>query len=136
MGMTIYGMKIYDIASAISQIDCNDWVKLQDVETIIAMVRAEYNNRECVWGEGECVPDCPSCRRIDEMLSERAVGDREGQQHMLSRCIAAVEEIENDLDSSAEWDRDYDVDPSGSTRNPRIWVREAIFALQSLEINK
>jgi len=40
MGMTIYGMKIYDIASAISQIDCNDWVKLQDVESIIAKLIA------------------------------------------------------------------------------------------------
>jgi hypothetical protein len=129
-------MKVYDTASAIYQTDCNDWVKLQDVESIIAMVRAEYDNRECVWGEGECVPECPSCRRMNEMLKERAAGDREGQREMLARCIAAVEAIENDLDSSAEWDRDYDVDPSGNTRNPRIWVREAISALQSLDIKK
>jgi hypothetical protein len=93
MGMTIYGMKIYDIASAISQIDCNDWVKLQDVESIIAMVRAEYDNRECVWGEGECVPECPSCRRMDEMLKERAAGDREGQRLMLEKCIDTLKNI-------------------------------------------
>jgi hypothetical protein len=129
-------MKVYDTASAIYQTDCNDWVKLQDVESIIAMVRAEYDNRECVWGEGECVPECPSCRRMNEMLKERAAGDREGQREMLARCIAAVEAIENDLDSSAEWDRDYDADPSGNTRNPRIWVREAISSLQSLDIKK
>jgi len=49
-------------------------------------------------------------------------------------AIAAVEAIENDFNSSAEWDRDYDVDPSGNTRNPRIWVREAISALNSLEV--
>ena len=86
-------MKIYDIASAINEIDCNEWVKLQDVETIIAMVRAEYVNRECVWGEGECVPDCPSCRRMDEMLKERAAGDREGQRLMLEKCIDTLKNI-------------------------------------------
>jgi hypothetical protein len=127
-------MKVYDTASAIYQTDCNDWVKLQDVESIIAKVRSEYVNPNCVWGEGECVPDCPSCKRMNQMLAERAAGDREGQRDMLNRCIAAVEAIENDLDSSAEWDRDYDVDPSGNTRNPRIWVREAISALNSLEV--
>jgi hypothetical protein len=127
-------MKIYDIASAISQIDCNDWVKLQDVESIIAKVRSEYVNPNCVWGEGECVPDCPSCKRMNQMLAERAAGDREGQRDMLNRCITAVEAIENDFNSSAEWDRDYDVDPSGNTRNPRIWIREAVSALNSLEV--
>ena len=123
-------MKIYDTASAIHQIDCNEWVKLQDVESIIAKVV----NPKCVWGEGECIPDCPSCKRMNEMLAERAAGDREGQRDMLNRCIAAVEEIENDLNSSAEWDRDYDVDPSGQTRSPRIWIREAVSSLRSLEV--
>jgi hypothetical protein len=123
-------MKIYDTASAIHQIDCNEWVKLQDVESIIAKIV----NLRCVWGEGECVLDCPSCKRINEMLAERAAGDREGQRDMLNRCIAAVEAIENDFNSSAEWDRDYDVDPSGETRNSRIWIREAVSALNSLEV--
>jgi len=86
-------MKVYDTASAIYQTDCNDWVKLQDVESIIAMVRAEYDNRECVWGEGECVPECPSCRRMDEMLKERAAGDREGQRLMLEKCIDTLKNI-------------------------------------------
>ena len=86
-------ISVYDTASAIYQIDCNEWVKLQDVESIIAKVKAEYDNRECVWGEGECVPDCPSCRRMDEMLKERAVGDREGQRLMLDRCIDTLKNI-------------------------------------------
>jgi hypothetical protein len=33
-------MKVYDTASAIYQIDCNEWVKLQDVESIIAKLIA------------------------------------------------------------------------------------------------
>ena len=60
---------------------------------LIAKVRAEYVNRECVWGEGECVPDCPSCRRMDEMLKERAAGDREGQRLMLEKCIDTLKNI-------------------------------------------
>lgn len=59
----------------------------------IAKVRAEYVNPKCVWGEGECVPDCPSCRRMNEMLKERAAGDREGQRFMLEKCIDILKNI-------------------------------------------
>lgn len=90
-------MKVYDTASAIHQVDCNEWVKLQDVESIIASVRAEYVNPQCVWGEGECVLACPSCNRMNELLSERAAGDREGQQHMLDRCVSALNNLEIEL---------------------------------------
>jgi hypothetical protein len=34
-------ISVYDTASAIYQIDCNEWVKLQDVESIIAKVRGK-----------------------------------------------------------------------------------------------
>jgi hypothetical protein len=37
-------ISVYDTASAIYQIDCNEWVKLQDVESIIAKVKAECIN--------------------------------------------------------------------------------------------
>lgn len=127
-------MNVYDVSSVISQIDCNEWVKLQDAKSIFAALRLEYVNTECVWGEGECVLGCPSCIRMNEMLAERTAGDREGQRDMLVRCIKAIESIEDDLNSSAEWDRDYDVDPSGRTRNARIWIREAVSALRSLEV--
>lgn len=33
---------------------------------------------ECVWGQGECVPDCPNCKRMDELIAERAAGYKEG----------------------------------------------------------
>jgi hypothetical protein len=114
-------MKVYDTASAISQIDCNDWVKLQDVESIIAKVRAEYVNPKCVWGEGECVPDCPSCKKMDEMLAERAVGDREGQRDMLNRCIVSVENLR-------------DISFSGSSTMLAPWVVLGI--LRDLEVKE
>ena len=96
-------MKIYDTASAIHQIDCNEWVKLQDVKSIIAKASLEYVNPKCVWGEGECIPDCPSCNRMDEMLKERAAGDREGQRDMLNRCIAAVEALDDGGDTDTRY---------------------------------
>lgn len=57
---------------------------------------------------------------------------RKGQQDMLVKCIAAIEAITEDMKSSTEWDRDYDVDPSGNTRNPRIWIREAINSIENI----
>jgi len=112
-------MKVYDTARANYQVDCNEWVKLKDVESIIAKVRSEYVNPECVWGEGECVPDCPSCKRMDEMLAERAAGDREGQREMLNRCITAVENLR-------------DVSLSGSSTMLAPWF--VIGILRDLEI--
>jgi hypothetical protein len=34
-------MKVYDTASAIYQIDCNEWVKLQDVEALLRSLEVE-----------------------------------------------------------------------------------------------
>jgi acyl-homoserine lactone acylase PvdQ len=59
-------------------------------------------------------------------------GYEQGQRDMLTKCITAIESIPEDMNSSAEWDRDYDVDETGKTRNPRIWVREATAALHAL----
>lgn len=54
------------------------------------------------------------------------------KREFLAKCIAAVEAIPEDPYSSAEWERDYDFDETGQTRNPRIWLREATSALRSL----
>lgn len=45
---------------------------------------------DCVWIMGECVPDCASCKRLDELLAERSAGYREGLKDMRKACIAAV----------------------------------------------
>ena len=47
-------------------------------------------------------------------------------------ALIAVYSIQDDSSSSTEWDRDYDVDPTGETRSPRIWLREAMAAIESL----
>jgi NAD-dependent dihydropyrimidine dehydrogenase PreA subunit len=36
--------------------------------------RAKYINDNCAWGEGECIPNCPSCKRMDDLYRERVAG--------------------------------------------------------------
>ena len=42
--------------------------------------RAKHVNPDCVWGEGECTPNCPSCKRMDELIGERSAGYKEGRR--------------------------------------------------------
>lgn len=56
-----------------------------------------------------------------------------GYHDGLNATEAAVAEIENDPDAQVDYDRDYTADPSGSTRNPRIWLRSAIDAIRALK---
>lgn len=46
--------------------------------------------KDCVWGQGECDPDCLNCKRLDELIAERAAGYAEG----IRASIAAVEEMD------------------------------------------
>ena len=55
-----------------------------------------------------------------------------GYDAALRDAVEAVNAAPDAIDSSAEWERDYDVDPTGQTRNPRIWVREAVAAIEAL----
>lgn len=59
-------------------------------------------------------------------------GWNEGYFQALKDALVVVYEIQDDGDSSTEWDRDYDIDPTGDTRSPRIWLREAMAAIESL----
>lgn len=47
-------------------------------------------------------------------------------------ALIAVYSVQDDSASSVGWERDYDVDPTGDTRSPRIWLREAMAAIESL----
>jgi low affinity Fe/Cu permease len=44
----------------------------------------------------------------------------------------AVVAIEQDPDAEVDYDRDYTADRSGNTRNARIWLREAVSAIEEL----
>lgn len=47
---------------------------------IITRVRAQYVNPDCAWGQGECIPNCPSCTRMNELYNERRRGYEEGRK--------------------------------------------------------
>lgn len=53
--------------------------------------RALHVNDNCVWGEGECIPDCPSCRRMDDLYAERHAGFKEA----IRDAISVVDALED-----------------------------------------
>ena len=89
------------------------------------------------WLEGCTV--CDECALIARVREDEFVyrGDintayEQGYAAALRDAVKAVNAVTDAIDSSAEWERDYDVDPTGQTRNPRIWVREAVAAIEEL----
>ena len=79
-----------------------------------------------------CVCDLIARVRLDTAARNYNNGFDDGYAAALCDAVEAVKEVEYDADSSAELERDYDVDPTGQTRNPRIWVREAVAAIEEL----
>ncbi len=63
------------------------------------MLAKVFNNPDCVWGQGECVPDCPCCKRLDELIAERGAGYKEA----VSDCITAVEMLEPETQFSGPY---------------------------------
>jgi len=45
--------------------------------------------------------------------------------------VQRVEAISDDPNSGVDWNWDYDIDPTGMTRNPRVWIREAVAAIKN-----
>ena len=70
----------------------------------------------------EHLPECPKsgCPACHE----------QGQRDALAGAVQRVEAIEYDPDSGVGWNWDYDIDPTGMTRNPLVWIREAVAAIK------
>jgi hypothetical protein len=49
----------------------------------------------------------------------------------LDAAVQRVEAIADDMNSGVDWHWDYDIDPTGMTRNPRVWIREAVAAIRN-----
>lgn len=86
----------------------------------------DHTGRELVRQTGNRCVYCDLISRVRD--DERAATLRD--------AVNAVKAQPDSLHSSAEWDRDYDADPTGQTRNPRIWVREALAAIDALREKK
>ena len=55
----------------------------------------------------------------------------QGQRDALDAAVQRVEAIEYDPDSGVDWNWDYEADPTGMTRNPLVWIREAVAAIKN-----
>ena len=50
---------------------------------------------------------------------------------VIAAAVQRVEAIADDPNSGVDWDWDYEADPTGMTRNPRVWIREAVAAIRN-----
>ena len=58
---------------------------------------------------------------------------RLGYDAGLDNARQAVAAVEDHPDAEIDYDRDYTVDPSGDTRNARMWLRDALAAIDALK---
>jgi len=50
---------------------------------------------------------------------------------VIGAAVQRVEAIADDPNSGVDWHWDYEADPTGMTRNPRVWIREAVAAIKN-----
>ena len=50
---------------------------------------------------------------------------------VIAAAVQRVEALADDPDSGVDWNWDYDIDPSGMTRNPFVWIRVAVAAIRN-----
>ena len=55
------------------------------------------------------------------------------EERVLAAAVQRVEAIADDPDSGVDWNWDYEADPTGATRNPRVWIRESLAAIKKVE---
>jgi len=53
------------------------------------------------------------------------------EDRVTAAAVQRVEAIADDPNSGVDWNWDYDIDPTGMTRNPRVWIREAVAAIKN-----
>jgi hypothetical protein len=52
------------------------------------------------------------------------------EERVTAAAVQRVEAIADDHESGVDWNWDYDIDPTGMTRNPFVWIREAVAAIK------
>jgi hypothetical protein len=91
--------------------------------------------------EIQCDPDCAIAVHVEALRQVTALATPEtvmqatywyeqGQRDALAAAVQRVEAIADDMNSGVDWNWDYDIDPTGMTRNPRVWIREAVAAIK------
>ena len=80
----------------------------------------------------EHLPECNYLKNSERnvCICERL---RACEQRVIAAAMQRVEAIADDRDSGVDWNWDYEADPTGMTRNPRVWIREAVAAIKKGE---
>jgi len=68
----------------------------------------------CIHCERECI-----CDRLQAC-----------EARVTAAAVQRVEAIADDPNSGVDWNWDYEADPTGMTRNPFVWIREAVAAIK------
>lgn len=91
-----------------------------------------------------CADSCAVCHAIkfavadalheyDKRTYERCARHMQtARAEALDAAREAVAAVEQNPDTEVDYERDYTADPTGNTRNPRIWLREAVSAIEAL----
>jgi hypothetical protein len=75
---------------------------------------------EC-WAKHESDP--PAWCICDEL--------RACEARVTAAAVQRVEALADDQDCGVDWNWDYEIDPSGMTRNPLVWIRVAVAAIKN-----
>ena len=59
------------------------------------------------------------------------VAYEQGQRDALDAAVQRVEALEYNPESGVDWNWDYDIDPTGMTRNGYVWIRVAVAAIKN-----
>ena len=75
----------------------------------------------------------PECFETWQIVRKCNICDalRACEQRVIAAAVQRVEAIADDPESGVDWNWDYDIDPTGMTRNPLVWIREAVAAIKN-----
>ena len=88
----------------------------------------------CIYCERECICErlkqAENYARIAVMHTVDVDSYEQGQRDAIAAAVQRVEAIADDRESGVDWNWDYEADPTGMTRNPRVWIHEAVAAIK------
>ena len=75
----------------------------------------------------------PECFETWQIVRKCNICDalRACEQRVIAAAVQRVEAIADDPESGVDWNWGYDIDPTGMTRNPLVWIREAVAAIKN-----
>ena len=86
---------------------------------------------ECMWPKNDGT--CEQCQFFECECTCICDRLRACEARVIGAAVQRVEAIADDPDSGVDWNWDYDIDPTGMTKNPLVWIREAVAAIKKVE---